>query len=102
MSQSIWAYTGTNTTFGELAAKLNLNVETLRTAFSGTAFPADPEIGQPCWRTDRGTLLGAVKSGKLYRYMGDISKSENGWITEEEASDLASELVNSRGSKDTR
>lgn len=101
MSQTTWAYTGTNTTFGELAAKLNQNTEALRSSFTGTAFPPDPIVGQLCWRSDRGPLIDGVISGRLYIFMGNVTKGDAGWLTNEETSELASELIAARGSLST-
>jgi len=77
------------------------NFETLRSSFSGTTFPSSPvpATGQPCWRTDRGLDADTGKTGKMYIYSGNTSLGETGWITEEEFSSIAQEVINSRGSK---
>lgn len=52
------------TTFGQLYGILNASLETLRTQFSGTAFPGNPTAGQACFRTD-------LSPARLYVYDGN-------------------------------
>jgi hypothetical protein len=79
------------TTFGELYGVLKTKFETIRSNFSGTAFPDNPVIGQTCYRTDL---------NKYYVYSGDVSLGTNGWIEiTSELSAVIQEVINSRGTK---
>lgn len=81
------------TLFGGLFDKLMTNFDTLRSRFSGTAFPSNPALGQPCWRSDRGTY------GTEYTYTGNSALGESGWVETAQLATLGLELINSRGSK---
>lgn len=81
------------TLFGGLFDKLMANFTTLKTRFSGTSFPANPEAGQACFRTDRGT------AGVEYTYTGNSSLGESGWVETAQLATIGAELINARGSK---
>lgn len=83
------------TTFGELYQIIRDHNDTLRSSFSGAAFPTNPTTGQLCWRTDRGT------NGYLYIFTGNTAIGESGWVSNAEASALGLEVINARGSKPT-
>lgn len=81
------------TLFGGLFDKLMANFTTLKTRFSGTSFPANPEAGQACFRTDRGT------AGVEYTYTGNSLLGESGWVETAQLATIGAELINARGSK---
>jgi len=81
------------TLFGGLFDKLMANFTTLKTRFSGTSFPANPEAGQACFRTDRGT------AGVEYTYTGNSALGESGWVETAQLATIGAELMNARGSK---
>lgn len=67
----------------EYVANTQTNTDTLRSNFSGSVFPANPVVGQHCFRTDEGIE---------YSYNGQK------WQEVSETSKMASELSNARGS----
>jgi len=81
------------TLFSGLFDKLMANFNTLRSRFSGTAFPSNPELGQPCWRSDRGAY------GTEYTYTGNAALGESGWVETAQLATLGAELINARGTK---
>ncbi|WP_034627607.1 hypothetical protein [Desulfocurvibacter africanus] len=83
------------TPMGQLYGLLGASLDTLRSQFSGASFPDSPLVGQPCFRTDRGT-------GVLYVYTGNPELGEAGWVDYALASlalsNLKHELGEARGS----
>ena len=84
--------------------RLDTNFAATRSNFSGTSFPSSPipVPGQTCWRTDRGLdVEGGGKTGRMYKYTGNVALGESGWVIEEETSLFVQEVQNSRGTKNT-
>uniref|UniRef100_UPI00054E4E35 hypothetical protein n=1 Tax=Desulfocurvibacter africanus TaxID=873 RepID=UPI00054E4E35 len=83
------------TAMGQLYGLLGASLDALRSQFSGASFPDSPLVGQPCYRTDRG-------SGVLYVYTGNPEFGEAGWVDYALASlalsNLKHELGEARGS----
>ena len=84
------------TTFGQLYQVLRDNVDAAATLFAGASFPANPDAGRPCFRTDRLTTNGVPK---LYVYTGLPLLGETGWVELSANSVVGEEIVNARGSK---
>ncbi len=79
------------TTMTQLYQIIRDHFATVISAFSGTTFPINPVIGQPCFKTDE---------IKWYKYTGDPAKGTNGWVEDITAlSSYMTELINARGSK---
>lgn len=84
------------TTFGGLYQIIRDHLAAAISSFSGTAFPANPAAGQPCYRTDRLTTAGAPK---CYRYTGNAALGESGWVEDTEATTIGEEVIAARGTK---
>lgn len=84
------------TTFADVYNVLAGTLGTLRSRFSGTAFPASPVAGQPCYRTDRLTVNGYPK---CYTYTNNPALGESGWVEDVLGTTLGEEIVNARGTK---
>jgi hypothetical protein len=98
MSQAFHTLFETNKMLDDVA-RHNDNYSSLRSSFSGTSFPPSPTVGQICWRTDKGLSTASGTTGKLYKFCGDTSIGDVGWVTDVETSEVTSEVINSRGSK---
>jgi len=98
MSQTFHTLYETNKMLDDVA-RHNDNYASLRSSFSGTSFPTSPTVGQTCWRTDRGLPTASGYTGKLYKFCGDLTVGDNGWVTDVDTSEVTSEVINSRGSK---
>jgi len=98
MAQGFNVLLTSNTVYDDVA-RHNENYTSLKSTFSGTSFPTSPEVGQMCWRTDRGQTTTNGTTGKAYQYTGDTTIGENGWIDSETTGFVEAELIASRGSK---
>lgn len=80
------------TRFGELYGRINAMFDALCSQFSGTRFPDNPTMGQPCYRTD-------MTPPRLYHFNGTT------WVDSAESSAgvaaVTSEVSIARGSAET-
>jgi hypothetical protein len=98
MAQGFNTLLTSNTVYDDVA-RHNENYASLRSSFSGTSFPSSPEVGQMCWRTDRGQSTTNGTTGKAYLYTGDTTIGESGWIDSETTGFVQDEVVRARGTK---
>jgi len=69
-----WQTIDQDTDLGDFPGRLTINQGLLRSRFAAGSFPANPSVGQPCVRTDRGWAV--------YTYTGDVEQGEGGWVEE--------------------
>jgi hypothetical protein len=85
------------TQWGDVFDKIEENCQAIESQYAGASFPTSPapQIGRPCFRTDRGD------DGLLYVYTGNVAIGEGGWVEHSTLSSMGLEVVLARGSKST-